>query len=364
MVLSTSGEHDIVSCQNCEYASNLEKAEVAAKEPYPNPDEKEEPLRVVDTPGMKTIDEVSSFLSIRPEKIVKTLIYQTEQGPVAVLVRGDHELNETKLRNVLDVRELAMADPKTILDVTGAPVGFAGAVGLKIRLLSDFGIKGMKNMVMGANEEGKHILKVNEGRDFAVERYADLRMISPSDTCPRCGGILEFGKGIEVGHVFKLGTKYSDALKATFLDKNGREVPFIMGCYGIGIGRTIAAAIEQNHDENGIVFPISISPFEVTILPLEMHESHVKNVAEDLYRHLSELGLAVLLDDRDERPGFKFKDADLLGIPLRVAVSPRTLRKDSIELKLRSRPDLKLIRLSEASKAIKETARSLYDSLK
>jgi prolyl-tRNA synthetase len=364
MVLSKSGEDDIVSCQNCQYASNLEKAEVVTREAHDNPDEEEGASRVVDTPGMKTIDEVSSFLSVRPEKIVKTLIYQTEQGPVAALVRGDHELNENKLRNVLSVQDLAMADPETILDVTGAPVGFAGAIGLKIRILADFGIKGIKNMVMGANEEDKHILMVNEGRDFEVERYADLRMILPSDACPRCGGILDFGKGIEVGHVFKLGTKYSDALKATFLDKNGLEVPFIMGCYGIGIGRTVAAAIEQNHDENGIIFPISISPFEVTILPLEMHESRVRDVAEDLYQQLSELGLEVLLDDRDERPGFKFKDADLLGIPLRVAVSPRTLQKEAIEIKLRSRPDLSLIPVSEASEAIKEIVQSLYDSLK
>ncbi|MCD6266221.1 MAG: proline--tRNA ligase [Deltaproteobacteria bacterium] len=364
MVLSDSGEDDIVSCQDCKYASNLEKAEVKIRESGSINIEKEEDLQIVDTPEMRTIDEVTKFLSIGPEKLVKTLIYQTEQGPIAALVRGDHELNETKLRNVLNVQELTMADPETVFDVTGAPMGFAGAIGLKVRVLADFAIKGMKNMVMGANKNDKHVLNVNEGRDFQVEQYADLRMITSSDPCPRCGGKLIFGKGIEVGQVFKLGTKYSTALKANFLDKNGRETPIIMGCYGIGIGRVVAAIIEQSRDENGIIFPVSISPFEVTILPLEMHESSVRKVAENLYQHLSNLGLAVFLDDRDERPGVKLKDADLLGIPVRAAVSLRTLKTDSIEIKLRSKPDLRLLSINKTPEAIKEVVQSLYDSLK
>jgi len=363
MVLSDTGEDDIVSCQNCPYASNLEKAEILSREDDSKHTEREEELQVVDTPGIRTMDEVTKFLSVRPEKLVKTLIYQTEHGPIAALVRGDHELNETKLRNVLNVQELTMADPKTVFDVTGAPMGFAGAIGLKIKKVADFALKEMKNMVMGANEEDKHILNVNEGRDFQVETYADLRMITSSDPCPRCGGELLFGKGIEVGHVFKLGTKYSTALKADFLDRNGQETPFVMGCYGIGIGRIVAAAIEQSHDENGIIFPISISPFEVTILPLEMHEAHVREVAENLCQQLSDLGLTVFIDDRDERPGFKLKDADLLGIPVRVTVSLRTLKKDAIEIKVRSKPDLRLIPVDKAPKAVKEVVQVLYDSL-
>ncbi len=364
MVLSDTGEDDIVSCQQCLYASNLEKAGVRIRQDHSQDGEAEEELQVVHTPGIKTVDEVTRFLSIGPEKLVKTLIYQTEHGPVAALVRGDHELNETKLRNALKVQELAMADPETVFEVTGAPMGFAGAIGLKVRKLADLAIKEMKNMVMGANEQDKHILNVNEGRDFQVDEHADLRMITPSDLCPKCGGELRFGKGIEVGHVFKLGTKYSEALKATFLDGNGREAPIVMGCYGIGIARVIAAAIEQSHDGNGIIFPISISPFEVTLLPLELHEARVREVAEGLYQHLSELGVAVFLDDRDERPGFKLKDADLLGIPVRVAVSPRTLKEDSVEIKLRSRPDLRLVPVGEAAKAIKGVVQGLYDSLK
>jgi len=364
MVLSDSGEDDIVSCQDCKYASNLEKAEVRMRESDSKNIEKEEDLQIVDTPEMRTIDEVTKFLSIGPEKLVKTLIYQTEHGPIAALVRGDHELNETKLRNVLNVQELTMADPETVSDVTGAPMGFAGAIGLKVRILADFAIKEMKNMVMGANKNDQHVLNVNEGRDFQVEQYADLRMITSSDPCPRCGGKLIFGKGIEVGQVFKLGTKYSTALKANFLDKNGREIPIIMGCYGIGIGRVVAAIIEQSRDENGIIFPISISPFEVTILPLEIHEATVRKVAENLYQHLTNLGLAVFLDDRDERPGFKLKDADLLGIPVRATVSLRTLKSDSIEIKLRSKPDLRLLSIDKTPKAIKEVVQGLYDSLK
>jgi len=196
-----------------------------------------------------------------------------------------------------------------------------------------------------------------------VEQYADLRIITPSDPCPRCGGKLKFGKGIEVGHIFKLGTKYSTALKANFLNANGKEAPIIMGCYGIGIGRTVAAAIEQSHDNNGIIFPISIAPFEITILPLETHETRVNEVAEDLYQQLGDLDLSVFLDDRDERPGFKLKDADLLGIPVRITVSLRTLEKDSIEIKVRSHPDLRLIPINKGPQAIKEVVQGLYDSL-
>jgi len=364
MVLAQSGEDEIVTCQNCRYASNFEKAEVTQKDDDTAPGEKEEAIQIVDTPGMKTIDEVSAFLSVGPEKIVKTLIYQTDQGPVAVLVRGDHVLNETKLKNLLNAEDVTMADADTIREVTGAPTGFAGAVGLDVKIVADFGVKGLKNVVMGANEEDRHIIHVNEGRDFPVERYADLRMITPSDACPRCGSVLQFSKGIEVGHIFKLGTKYSKALGATFLDKSGQEVPIIMGCYGIGIGRTVAAAIEQSHDEHGIVFPVSISPFEVTILPLETHEPRVREVADALYQQLSGLGLSVLLDDREERPGFKLKDADLLGIPVRATVSLRTLQKESVEMRLRSDRDLKFIPVTRAAEAIKEVMQGLYDSLK
>jgi prolyl-tRNA synthetase len=364
MVLSDTGEDDIVSCLSCDYASNLEKAEVVAQGELSSASQEEQALHIVDTPGMRTIEEVTEFLSVSPENVVKTLICQTESEPVALLVRGDHALNVTKAKNSLKAEELVMADPDTVREVTGAPMGFAGAIGLKVKILADLSLKGMKNMVMGANEEDRHICNVNEGRDFRIDQYVDLRMITPSDPCPRCGGKLQFGKGIEVGHVFKLGVKYSEALKANFLDKDGRETTIIMGCYGIGIGRTVAAAIEQSHDENGIIFPISIAPFEVAILPLELHEARVKEVAERLYGQLNDDGLSVFLDNRDERPGLKFKDADLLGTPVRVTVSTRTLHKDSVEIKLRSSPKFDLIHQQEAPRAIRETVQRLYDSLK
>jgi prolyl-tRNA synthetase len=364
MVLADTGEDDIVSCHKCPYTSNLEKAEAALGKDSSFRSEQEKELLVVDTPETKTIEEVTRYLSVGPEKVVKTLIYQTENGPVAFLLRGDHDLNETKARNALNAQELVMADPDAVFEVTGAPMGFAGAIGLNVQILADFAVKSMKNMVMGANEKDKHVLNVNEGRDFNVHHYADLRMITPSDQCPRCGGELRFGKGIEVGHVFKLGTKYSKALKACFLDKNGQESTIIMGCYGIGIGRIIAAAIEQSHDENGIIFPISISPFEVTMLPLELHEPRVKEVVEKLYQDLNDMGVVVFLNDRDERPGFKFKDADLLGTPVRVTVSSRTLQKNAVEIKLRSSPELRLVPVADAPKSIKETIQNLYDSLK
>jgi len=364
MVISSSGEDDIVSCQSCQYASNLEKAEVLAETENNYSNEEIKELEVVHTPNIRTIEDITTFLSIGAEIVVKTLIYETEKGPIAALVRGDHELNETKLKNVLQAQEIAMADQDTVYHVTNAPIGFAGAIGLNVTIVADYAIKGMKNIIMGANEKDKHVRNVNEGRDFHVDEYADLRIINVSDKCPRCGGKLNFSKGIEVGHVFKLGTKYSKALKANFLDSNGKENPFIMGCYGIGIGRTIAAAIEQSHDDNGIIFPISISPFEVILLPLEMYDPHVTEVAESLYHNLQSLGMAVFFDDRDERAGFKLKDADLLGIPVRATVSLKTLKRDSIEIKLRSDKDLKLMPVGKAPGAIKTIVQGLYDSLK
>ncbi|MBN1226983.1 MAG: proline--tRNA ligase [Deltaproteobacteria bacterium] len=364
MVISSSGEDDIVSCQSCQYASNLEKAEVLAETENNYSNEEIKELEVVHTPNIRTIEDITTFLSIGAEIVVKTLIYETEKGPIAALLRGDHELNETKLKNVLQAQELAMADQDTVYDVTNAPIGFAGAIGLNVKIVADYAIKGMKNMIMGANEKDKHVRNVNEGRDFHVDEYADLRIITVSDKCPRCGGKLHFSKGIEVGHVFKLGTKYSKALKANFLDSNGKEKPTIMGCYGIGIGRTIAAAIEQSHDDNGIIFPISISPFEVILLPLEMYDPHVTEVAEKLYQNLNSLGVTVFFDDRDERAGFKLKDADLLGIPVRATVSLKTLKRDSIEIKLRSDKDLKLMPVGKAPEAIKTIVQGLYDSLK
>jgi prolyl-tRNA synthetase len=279
-------------------------------------------------------------LNRRPEDLVKTLIYVQDGKPVAALVRGDHEVNEVKLRNLLGVSEVALADEETIEAVTHAPSGFSGPVGLKgITVLADFSVKKMVNFVVGANRTDAHLLNVNLDRDFSPDRFADLRVVTDKDPCPRCGSKMDFHRGIEVGHVFKLGTKYSKAMKATFLDEVGKEQFMVMGCYGIGVGRTMAAAIEQNHDVEGIIWPLPIAPFHVHILPLNMDNADVSLAGEEIYQGLVQKGIEVLLDDRDESPGIKFKDADLLGMPLRVTVGIKSLKEGKVELKWRDSKD-------------------------
>jgi len=331
MVLASSGEDAIVSCDNCSYAANVEKAELKAVAGPLSSSCGE--LKKVLTPARKTIDEVAAYLKIPARTLVKTLIVQTDRGEtVAVLLRGDRELNEIKLCRLLDCNWVEMAGEEVVLGVTGAPMGFAGPVGLNIRILADHEVAGMIDFVVGANEKDYHFTGVNHGRDFSVEQFADLREAVAGDPCPRCGGKLEIWRGIEVGHVFKLGTKYSDTLDAVVLDDQGQEVPLVMGCYGIGIGRTVAAAIEQNHDENGIIFPLPIAPFQVLITVVNPKQEEVMAAAEKLYLELLDRDVEVLLDDRDERPGSKFKDADLIGIPLRVTVGERGLKNGELEL--------------------------------
>ena len=365
MVLAETGEDQIVNCQACDYAANLEKAEVkgegdqkADKEAALNP------LEEVETPDMRSVEEVTSFLAVSPDQLIKTLIFKTDNDVVAALVRGDHEINEAKLKNLLGSGQIELADPGLVAEATGAPMGFAGPIGIKGKIVADLAVQGMKNFVTGGNRKDLHLRNVNMDRDFQVTQFGDLRVIKPDDSCPKCGGSIRFGKGIEVGHVFKLGTKYSKAMGALFLDDQGEERPIIMGCYGIGVGRTIAAAIEQNHDEDGIIFPIPIAPFEVVILPLQMHETEVMEAAEGLYQSLSGQGMDILLDDRDLRAGSKFKDADLLGIPLRITIGTRTLKKGQVEMKMRSEPESSLIPLQEASAHIGEKVQELYDSIK
>jgi len=343
MVMAETGEDAIVFCGNCNYAANLEKAEIAM--PERREIEKKEflPLETVHTPDMKSIEEVSAFLQVAPEYVVKTMIYSADGVPVAVLVRGNEEINEIKVKNYLGCDILEMAADDMIYDVTGAPRGFAGAVGIKAKIIADYSLINMTNFVMGANKEDYHVKNVNIGRDVTVSTYADLRIARETDSCARCGGSLKFARGIEVGHVFKLGTKYSKAMKATFLDKNGKEQYMLMGCYGIGVGRTVAAAIEQNHDENGIMWPMPLAPYQVIITPVNVNDENVKKVSEGLYNSLSEKGIDVVLDDRDERAGVKFKDADLIGIPLRVTVGQKTLKEQKIEIKLRKSGEIKIL---------------------
>ena len=366
MVLADTGEDHIINCLKCDYAANLEKAEVEWKndDPVSSIDETTKPAEEVETPDIKTVEDVTSFLSISPEQLIKTLIFKTASEVVAALVRGDHELNEAKLKNLIGIEQAELADPSIVADVTGAPMGFAGPLGLDVKIVADNAIKGMRNFVTGGNRKDLHLRNVNFERDFQVDLFGDLRIITADDPCPKCGGEIRFGRGIEVGHIFKLGTKYSKAMGAVFLDEDGGEKPIVMGCYGIGVGRTVAASIEQNHDKDGIIFPIPIAPFEVIILPLQMHEREVCEAAEKIYRELSDKGLDILIDDRDTRAGIKFNDADLLGTPVRVTVGARNLKNGQVEMKVRSEPESDLIALKDAPSIISNKVKELYDSVK
>jgi prolyl-tRNA synthetase len=339
MVLAPTGEDVIMSCNQCDYAANLELAEIGERgeeESITRQIREKKAVDEVHTPNLKTVEEVANFLKVNPNKLIKTMIVETEDKPVAALVRGDQELSLAKLKRVIGADFVELASENVIEEVTKGPLGFSGPVGVKIKLVADRSIKGVENAVTGANKKNYHLVNVNLGRDFEVHQFADIRVGSDNDPCTNCEkGVLSSSRGIEVGHVFKLGTKYSEAMNATFVDQSGREKYFIMGCYGIGIGRTVAAAIEQNHDENGIAMPMSIAPFEVLILPLNVSHKQILKTAEEIYSKLDQSGIQVVIDDREESAGIKFKDADLIGIPIHVVIGHRTLKENLVEVKLR-----------------------------
>ncbi len=357
MVLADSGEDSIVSCNSCNYAANLEKAE--ARINTINPESSGLLLEKRTTPDMKSITDVSAYLGLKVDNTLKSLIYSSGAGQfVMVLLRGDHELNEIKLKNHLAWDDILMAQDEDVLRITGSPVGFLGPIGLKdkIQIVADLAVKSMVDFATGANEKDCHYINANINRDFQIDNYADLRNVIAGDGCPRCNsGQLEIWRGIEVGHVFKLGTKYSKSLKATYLDANGKEQVIFMGCYGIGIGRTIAAAIEQNHDENGIIFPLAIAPFHCSVVALNTKDSGVMAEAEEIYFKLEKLGIDVLFDDRDERPGIKFKDNDLIGIPLRIVVGSKGLAEGKVELKNRKTGDVLTLPIEDAIELVRQT---------
>jgi prolyl-tRNA synthetase len=354
-VLAESGEDAIASCSKCDYAANIEKAEVKGDRPAARDIAAETPaVEKVPTPGKKTVAEVAEFLKLPADRFIKTLVYHTDSGElVAALVRGDHEVNELKLRAVLGCREITLADEATVASAAGVVPGFLGPIGLKLRIIADQSIQGLRGAVTGANEANAHFVHVDQERDFTPAAFADLRLAIAGDPCPRCEqGTLETHRGIEVGQVFYLGTKYSESMGATFLDAEGRERPIEMGCYGIGISRLVAAAVEQNHDANGIIWPLAIAPFHVVLLPINYKDQKLRDVADKLYQDLQQRGVEVLLDDRDERPGVKFKDADLVGIPLRVTIGAKGLEKGTIELRRRREGDTEEVPLADAAKKI------------
>ncbi|MGH7229811.1 MAG: proline--tRNA ligase [Nitrospiraceae bacterium] len=333
MVLAETGEEMVVYTDDGAYAANVERAEL--RPPAEPPREEPRPLRKVPTPGARTIDEVSAFLKTTPQRLVKTLIYKTPKEPVAVLLRGDHEVNEIKLKKLLEVNELQLADAQTVEAITGAPAGFAGPIGLtQVRIFADQTVKILANFIVGGNQADTHYVDANWDRDVSAERFVDLRNAQAGDPAPRGQGTLRVARGIEVGHVFMLGTKYSKAMGATFLDPQGQENLAIMGCYGIGVSRTAAAAIEQNHDGKGIIWPAPIAPFHVHLLPLSQSKQ-VADAAQSVYDALTERSIDVLWDDRDERAGVKFNDADLIGAPYQVVIGEKGLNQGTVELKTR-----------------------------
>jgi prolyl-tRNA synthetase len=334
MVLADSGEDAIAVCDGCRYAANVERAEIAA-DPGPQPDETMQPLRPVQTPGRRTVEAVAAYLGVPRHRLVKTLLYEADGQVVGVLVRGDRQVNEAKLAHFLGRGGVRFADRATIERVTGGPEGFSGPVGLHgVPILADHEVRGRRNLVVGANAPDMHYLNANEGRDFGVEHYLDVRLVSETDPCPRCGQPLRLVRGIEVGHVFKLGTKYSASMDATYLDAEGTSQPIVMGCYGIGVGRTAAAAVEQHHDADGIVWPLPIAPLQVAIVPVNVTDTRSWETAQSLHNALEAAGVETLLDDRDERPGVKFKDADLIGLPLRLTLG-KSLARGQVELMAR-----------------------------
>ena len=331
MVLAQSGEDAVVSCPSCRYGANVEKAtsKFFIDEPEPAPTIK--PMAELHTPGTQSIDDVGKFLGTPTSELVKTLVFDTDAGCVMVLVRGDREGNEIKIKNHLGVQWMEMMPDTRFEEATGGPVGYCGPVGTKAaRVLADVSLKNRVNWIVGGNKRDTHIGGANPGRDFPEPEYGDFTTVFAGDACPRCSTPLEIYRGIEVGHVFKLGTKYSEAMNCTFLDEKGERQVMIMGCYGLGVGRTVAAAIEQSHDDDGIIWPMPIAPFEVVVTQVG-REENVKAAAEEVYAKLIEAGVDAFLDDRDERPGVKFKDADLIGFPLRIAVGAKSLANGNIE---------------------------------
>jgi prolyl-tRNA synthetase len=356
MVLAETGEETIVSCTRCSYAANIEKAEFRRQvKPIQTHDKgSQKPVQKVLTPEKRTVEEVTQFLNVSPRNLVKTLIFESNKGCVAALVRGDHEISEKKLKAVWGSENIQLASEETVEEITHAPKGFAGPLGLSVPILADLDIQELVNFVTGANERDAHLIHVNTGRDFQVSQFVDIRKFTPGDRCPLCGEETRMDKGIEVGHTFKLGTKYSKAMGATFLDDQGRGKEIVMGCYGIGVGRTVAAAIEQYYDQNGIIFPMPIAPFQVLILPVNIKMDFLKETAEQLYQTLSENSIEVLYDDREETPGVKFKDADLIGIPLRITLGEKNLKKGLVEIIKRRTGEIFLVKKEEVLSKIKE----------
>jgi len=369
-VLAPAGEDDVVVCKACGYAANKEKAECRGRAPSSKPNvETAELLRIEkrDTPGAHTVDQVAAFLKVSPKDIVKTILFDTNDGPLAVLVRGDHDVNPMKLARVTRLSKIEMAGPETIQKVTGGPIGFSGPVGLKARIVADYAVGEMSNFVTGANERDRHLLNVNQNRDFRADTHSDVRFATAGDPCPKCEQPLEFHTGIEVGHVFKLGTKYSAKMHCDFFDDKGQRRPMIMGCYGIGVTRVVAAAIEQNHDAAGIIWPKEIAPYHVEIVTInqkdEQGQARIQALGAEVHDALEKAGFEVLWDDREANPGVKFADADLVGVPIRVTVGKRTIEAGTVDVLKRKESAQKTAAKSVPVKEVASVVRGLWNEM-
>jgi len=351
MLIAETGEDEIIYCSNCDYAANIEKAQSVK----PTQEMKAPlPIEEISTPNIKTIEEVANFVGVPTSHTLKAVFYSTETELAFVVIRGDLEVNETKLKNLLKCSELHLATESEV-EAAKLVAGSASPVGIKgIKIVADDSITLGSNLIAGANKPDTHLKNVNYPRDFKVDLIADIAMAHPGDNCPKCNGKLLSRHGIEVGHVFKLGTFLSEKLGAFFLDQNGILKPIIMGCYGIGLGRLLAAAVEQNHDDKGTIWPLAITPYHIYLCPLHLENPEVAKTAEKLYEDLTKENLETLFDDRNESPGVKFNDADLIGIPLRLTLSPRTLQSQSIEVKWRREKQTQLLPLEGLTTRIKE----------
>lgn len=360
MVLAESGEASVLFCENdtCDYAANVERA--AQISPPDNAGEGLNELTEKETPECRTVEEVTRTLGIPPQKIIKTLLYETDTEVVAVLVRGDREVNEIKLLNLLGCLRVDLAGENTILKVTGAARGFSGPVGLKgVKIIADLEVASMANAAAGANRDDYHYINVNPGRDFSIDILTDVRMVEAGEPCPRCGQKLNEMRGIEVGQIFKLGVKYSKILGAAYLDESGKSKPIIMGCYGIGVTRTMAAAIEQNNDRDGIIWPAAIAPFHAVVIPVNIKDPEQAALAENIYTRLTAAGVETLLDDRAERAGVKFKDADLIGCPLRITVGSKAVSEKTFEVKVRRSGEITMVPEEKLEQTVLEMLKEL-----
>ena len=353
MVLTEDGEDEVICCSDCDYAANAEKAQFI-KTAAPGKSKNLLPLEEIATPEAKTIEEVAGFVGVPSSETLKAVFYLADGEFVFVVIRGDLEVNETKLRNAIKCLDLRLATEAEVNEA-GPVVGFASPVGVKgIKVVADDSITSGCNFVVGANKPGYHFRNANYPRDFQVDLTADIALARAGDTCPKCRGRLSASRGIEVGHVFKLGTFISERFGASYLDRDGKSRPIVMGSYGIGLGRLLAAIVEQSHDDKGIIWPLSAAPYQVYLCPLSLDKPGVAPTAEKLYQELQKKGIEVLFDDRDDSPGVKFNDADLLGIPLRLTVSPRTLRNQSVEAKWRTEKETRLLPLDNLAAQISD----------